>query len=232
MRRLQLTLLIGSLVLTGCGQKEIHSETVHADHEDGDSGATFEADHGLEFSSEVTAALGIRTSQVETRSLPRNLHLTAQVISTYAPARTVAFVSPAQAADLKPGLRTTTGAELIAISRTAEKATGQIELIFALPPNASALSPADTVPLDLIIASDAPTLIVPRAALLDTATGPFVYVAHDGHYRRTPVKIGATTADFLEITSGLSVGDTIVTAPVDQLWLTELRLTKGGGHSH
>ncbi len=239
-----LPLLIGTLTLatflTACGQKETHPEIAHAeqgehekheghdDHEETESGATFEVDHGLEFSPEVTAALGIRTARAETRSLPRTLRLTAQIISTHA----VAFVSPVQAAALKPGLRTTTGAELIAISRTAEKATGQIELIFTLPTNASALPPADTVPLDLLLTADAPALTIPRTALLDTATGPFAYVVADGHYRRTPVKTDATTAGFLEITSGLSAGDTVVTAPVNQLWLTELRLTKGGGHSH
>jgi len=236
--------LIGTLtlatLLTACGQKETHPETAHAehsehekheghdDHEEGEAGASFDADHGLEFSPEVTTALGILTAQVETRALPRTLHLTAQIIST----RAVAFVSPAQAAALKPGLRTTTGAELIAISRTAEKATGHIELIFTLPINAPTPAPNDTVSLDLLLPSSAPALTIPCAALLDTATGPFVYFVHEGHYRRIPVKIGATTADFLEITSGLSAGDTVVTASVNQLWLTELRLTKGGGHSH
>jgi hypothetical protein len=34
------------------------------------------------------------------------------------------------------------------------------------------------------------------------------------------------------IMDGLSVGDEIVAKPVKQLWLIELRATKGGQHSH
>jgi hypothetical protein len=49
---------------------------------------------------------------------------------------------------------------------------------------------------------------------------------------RTPVKVGARSAGFSEIADGLYAGDIVVVSSVDQLWLAELRLTKGGGHSH
>jgi multidrug efflux pump subunit AcrA (membrane-fusion protein) len=75
-------------------------------------------------------------------------------------------------------------------------------------------------------------LAVPRSALLDAATGTFVYVVNGDHYLRTPVKTEARSADFVEITDGLYAGDVVVVSPVEQLWLAELRLTKGGGHSH
>jgi multidrug efflux pump subunit AcrA (membrane-fusion protein) len=73
---------------------------------------------------------------------------------------------------------------------------------------------------------------VPRSALLDTATGTFVYVVNGPAYLRTPVKVGVMSTDYIEITDGLYAGDAVVSAPVNQLWLSELRLTKGGGHSH
>ena len=86
--------------------------------------------------------------------------------------------------------------------------------------------------MSLTLAADSAALTVPRSALLDAATGTFVYVVNGTSYLRTPVKIGASTADHVEITDGLYAGDTVVAAPVNQLWLSELRLTKGGGHSH
>ncbi|MBK9991892.1 MAG: hypothetical protein IPP19_14495 [Verrucomicrobia bacterium] len=49
---------------------------------------------------------------------------------------------------------------------------------------------------------------------------------------RTAVKPGANDGEYIEILDGLYAGDVIATAAVEQLWLTELRLTKGGGHSH
>jgi len=75
-------------------------------------------------------------------------------------------------------------------------------------------------------------LTVPRTALLDSAGGFFVYVVNGEFYLRTPVKTGASDASYFEITDGLYAGDIVVATPVEQLWLAELRLTKGGGHSH
>ena len=43
---------------------------------------------------------------------------------------------------------------------------------------------------------------------------------------------GPHFSQFIEITDGLYAGDVVATGGVEQLWLTELRLTKGGGHSH
>lgn len=248
----RLTLIIGSLTLAslfaGCGKKEAaHDEAAHSEHgeegEGGGAGATFKEGRGLQFAPEVVAALGVRTVEAEERSLARNISLIAQVFSTGKTPRALSLVSPAQAEGLKPGLKATiqpkagapalaTSVELIAISRTAEKAAGQVELIFALPADLPASDLGDTLTLSLTLAADSAALTVPRSALLDAATGTFVYVVNGTSYLRTPVKIGASTADHVEITDGLYAGDTVVAAPVNQLWLSELRLTKGGGHSH
>jgi hypothetical protein len=228
----RLTFIIGAFSLTslvvGCGKHE----GAHAEAGGGTAAATFKEGRGLQFPPEVVAALGVRTAEAEERSLARTLDLTAQVFSTGKIPRALTLVSSAQADGLTPGLKTTDGAELIAISRTAEKAAGQIELIFVLPGELRASALGDTLTLSFMLASDAPALTVPRSALLDTATGTFVYVVNGAAYLRTPVKTGASNADHIEITEGLYAGDTVVTAPVNQLWLSELRLTKGGGHCH
>ena len=70
------------------------------------------------------------------------------------------------------------------------------------------------------------------STLLRTATGTFVYVVNGASLLRTPVKPGASDTTHVEILDGLYAGDLVATAGVEQLWLTELRLTKGGGHSH
>lgn len=245
----RLTLIIGSLAVTlflaGCGKKKAHDETKeHGEKEavaegEGGGATTFKEGRGLQFAPEVVAALGVRTVEAEERSLARNLSLMAQVFSSGNNPRAVALVSPAQAEGLKPGLRATVqppayagNAELVAISRIAEKASGQVELIFALPVAQPADDLGDTLILSLTLAADSPALTVPRSALLDAASGTFVYVVNGTSYLRTPVKVGASSAEFIEITDGLYAGDTVVAAPVNQLWLSELRLTKGGGHSH
>ena len=69
---------------------------------------------------------------------------------------------------------------------------------------------------------------VPRAALLKTVEGWFVYAVNESFFLRTPVKIGAMNADFAEITEGLYAGDQIVTSPVETLWMAELQILRGG----
>lgn len=116
------------------------------------------------------------------------------------------------------------------IDRSTVAATRLVDLVFELD-----ASPrhqiGDFVTLALAV-EPATVLSVPRSAVLDGATGSFVYVVNSGAYLRTPVKVGARSADFIEISDGLYAGDIVVVTPVDQLWLAELRLTKGGGHSH
>ncbi len=238
----RLTLITGAIALaslvSGCGKYESdHAEAGHDDHargeqEGGGTAATLKEGRGLQFPPEVVAALGVRTAEAEERSLARTLNLTAHVFSTGKTPRALTLVSSAQAEGLKLGLQTTGGAELVQISRTAEKAAGQVELIFALPADLAASELGHTLTLSLTLAADSPALTVPRSALLDAATGTFVYVVNGPAYLRTPVKTGASNAEHIEITDGLYAGDTVVAAPVNQLWLSELRLTKGGGHSH
>jgi multidrug efflux pump subunit AcrA (membrane-fusion protein) len=124
-----------------------------------------------------------------------------------------------------------TGAKLVRIDRATVAATRLAELVFELDAAAPARQVGDFVTLALT-AAPATVLAVPRSAVLDGATGTFVYVVNSGAYLRTPVKVGARSDGFSEITDGLYAGDIVVVSSVDQLWLAELRLTKGGGHSH
>jgi hypothetical protein len=235
------SLTLGTLVLVGCGDKKAEQmETEPSEHAEGGAGggdASFKEGGGLILPPGVVRALAISTVETAERPLVRRLSVTAQVYAAGTNARAVALVSSGQADEVKPGLRATinaTGeavAELVAISRIAEKASGQVELVFVLL-NAPTLALGDTVTLTVNLAVDSPALVVPRSAVLDTATGTFVYVVNGTAYLRTPVKIGASDDSYFEITDGLYEGDIVVVTPVNQLWLSELRLTKGGGHSH
>jgi hypothetical protein len=72
------------------------------------------------------------------------------------------------------------------------------------------------------------TTTVPDSALLKTTEGDFVYVQKEDRFVRTEVKLGATGEGFTEITEGVAAGDSVVTNPVQTLWLTELKLKSGG----
>jgi hypothetical protein len=70
--------------------------------------------------------------------------------------------------------------------------------------------------------------VVPRSALLKTAEGWFVYATNENFYLRTPVKVGAMNTEVAEITDGLYAGDQIVTSAVNDLWMAELQILRGG----
>jgi hypothetical protein len=223
-----------------------HGTEGHDDHDEegGESSASFKAGTGLAFPPEVLAAMGVSTAEVEERLLPLTIDLVAQVYATLPSPRAVALVSPASARNLTVGLSaslpdavgqvgsTAATARLTEIPRTLETAAHQVELIFNLAARPEPYQLGETLKLRLRIAPDTPRVTVPRAAVLDTALGTFVYVVNGEAFLRTPVTTGAMDHDTVEITDGVFEGDTVVISPVSQLWLTELRLTKGGGHSH
>jgi multidrug efflux pump subunit AcrA (membrane-fusion protein) len=53
-------------------------------------------------------------------------------------------------------------------------------------------------------------------------------VVNGFYYVRTPVKVGASGGEHVEITDGLYAGDEIVVSPVMSLWLAELQVLRGG----
>jgi len=223
-------LAVSALGFGGCGQNAPdeagHAHDEHAEHDE--SGATFEEGRGLLLAPEVAAVLSVRTAGAETRPFAAEHRITAQVFATTPQFLAVARLTPALAGTLADA--TPENATLVSIDRSAETATHLVDAVFALR-TSNASAPGDFVSLTLR-APPTPMLVVPHSSLLDSAAGTFVYVVTDGSYRRTPVTRGAQTAGFVAITAGLRAGDVVVTAPVEQLWLTELRLTKGGGHSH
>ncbi|HEU4629475.1 MAG TPA: efflux RND transporter periplasmic adaptor subunit [Gemmatimonadaceae bacterium] len=55
-------------------------------------------------------------------------------------------------------------------------------------------------------------LLVPSAAVLENTRGPVVYVVRDGRAALRPVRRGSTYEGQVEITTGLTVGDSVVVA--------------------
>jgi hypothetical protein len=223
-----------ALLLAGCGPKTSSEEAGHdhAEHGGADEGAeagvTFKEGRGLLLSPEVVKALGLVAAEAEERPLTAGLHLTAQVFAAAPRVLASARLTGDQAAALEKS--DFTGAKLVRLDRTPAAATRLVDAVFELDAPAP-VRIGDFVTLALAV-EPATVLSVPRSAVLDGATGTFVYVGNGGAFLRTPVKVGARSADFIEIADGLYAGDIVVVTPVDQLWLAELRLTKGGGHSH
>lgn len=58
-------------------------------------------------------------------------------------------------------------------------------------------------------------LMVERGPFVDTGAGRVAYVVHDGVAVRTPIQVGATSLNAVEIVSGLKQGDRIVISGTD-----------------
>jgi multidrug efflux pump subunit AcrA (membrane-fusion protein) len=216
-----------ALLLSGCGKSgETAAKSEHG--EGGAEGVAFKEGRGLTFTPEIVKAIELEVREAEERPIAGELRLTGQVFRTVPDVLASVSLSPADAALLQK--QTFTGAKLVRVDRGGESANGRVDAVFALD-RAPAPVVGDFVSL-VLQAAPRTVLTVPRSALLDSAGGIFVYVVNGEFYLRTPVKVGARSADFVEITEGLYAGDSVVVTPVEQLRLIELRLTKGGGHSH
>ena len=221
----------GVLTFAGCGRGPAHTEEDGHDHGGTEAAAPaaparFKEGQGLWLAERTRQALGLETAEAEERAVTPVFEITATVFDSGPPARASAFVPATVAAALER--HPPPGAGILTVRRDLVGTLGQVEIVLAVP---GAPAVGTTVALRLA-GPPRPNLTVPASALLRTATGTFVYVVNGDHLLRTPVQPGSSDGAVLEILDGLYAGDVVATAAVEQLWLTELRLTKGGGHSH
>jgi len=230
-----LMLVFSILFLAGCkdehdGHDEHaqHDETNGHNHTEGEEEVRYEAGKGLEFSDEIIAALGIKTVNPQWENLSDKKTLKGCVIST-SPTTLVNVKLPlAQAESLK--YYGVADGKLIRFDKTPAEVSGLADLVYEIKPNDPA-NLGDFVSIELQGASRK-ILSLPASAVLDGVNAKSVYVLRDGHFLRVEVKTGIGSNGRIEITQGLNESDLVATSSIQQLWLTELRLTKGGGHSH
>jgi len=80
------------------------------------------------------------------------------------------------------------------------------------PPKSADLRPGASVVLAVRIGKPALALAVPRQAVVEINTRPYVFVQADGeHFEKRPVTLGQPDGDFVRVESGLKQRDRIVT---------------------
>jgi multidrug efflux pump subunit AcrA (membrane-fusion protein) len=232
---------------------EVHDDD-HGHHDDDDNenvGASFETGQGLLLGDEAKQQIGLQVASVEEMIHPVRFTANARVYETahaHMPgegqrsdhdSHAVAIVQTGQANLLKPGqsveVKTGDGktvkGRLVRVDTETTKAIGQAEAIIDLPDPDHRIE-FGSFAKATFNCGDRRATAIPRSALLETAGGTFVYVLHDDRFLRTSVRPGVSSEDFVEIAEGLQEGDAVVSKGAIDLWLIELRFTKGGGHSH
>jgi|APTNR8051073442_1049403.scaffolds.fasta_scaffold00053_39 multidrug efflux pump subunit AcrA (membrane-fusion protein) len=210
------------------------------------AGATFKEGVGIHLGPATRVAIGLELAEVEERSTPVEMPLTAQVYREAHEASqnqgepagfayASAWVDPSDAKRLTPGLPLripgATGT-VLRVDRTMAASGGRVEALLKVQNGERVWKIGDFVPAIPVLSEETSVAVIPREALLETAYGPFVYVVNGEAFLRTAVTTGARRGAFTEITDGLYSGDQVVVRPVETLYLIELRATKGGGHSH
>jgi len=254
-RNPSLILCLGlSVWLMGCtsekpsSQKEGSPEASETDQKE--QRVSYEEGKGLLLKPETAEAIGLQFASVSEQPLPSRVELEAQVylaagdtMPAHNPKQRSAYASaviPAdQAKQLNVGdpVTQTKGKDelsgrLTKISLSPGRGGHQTSLTLEIADPKSLLHVGDFIHVAVIgPLAKKPTLSIPRASLLETITGTFVYVDREGHLLRIPVVAGTVAGESVEITEGLTVGDKVVLEPVELIYLTELRLTKGGGHA-
>jgi hypothetical protein len=244
MKRLPFPLLLACLLLAGChpadkvpGEKPT-SAAAETPEKPGATAATFDPDKGLSIPQAMQASIGLTTAAVTRRNLAarrsvdfhvfRQADESAGEFSSYrsGSAYLSAFVP---AADVSAAHRASwvgddrKEAFLWKIDESTEAATGNAEVIVALPDPLASLHRMQSLSLTMK-GSASPRLTVPREAVLATPEGKAVYRTEDGLFRRVPVETGAEDGTWTEIVSGLAEGDGVVVGGAKTLWLTELHL--------
>lgn len=251
--------LIIAWAFSGCGPKspghqEGESEEAHGGHDHKESaseGARYSEGKGIQLMEETSRAIGLVTAEAGERELTPMVSVEAQVYRSAAePSRpgreetgsayATAFVPPRVAGSLKAGdpAELHTGnerysAQVWKIEPVSREAVNNEEVILKIADPEAVLRVGEFVSGAVTRSGGAAAVVaIPRSAVLETATGKFVFVENGRFLLRTPVTTGAESADYIEISDGLYPGDVVATQPVETLYLIELRSTKGGGHSH
>jgi cobalt-zinc-cadmium efflux system membrane fusion protein len=103
---------------------------------------------------------------------------------------------------------------MLRFGTAADKESGTIDAIFALPNPSLTLRPDMRAEFSIVLSKREGVMSIPRAALQGDALNRFVYVKDyeiPHAFVKSPVQIGAMNDRFAEVTGGLIAGDEVVT---------------------
>jgi hypothetical protein len=231
---LAVSVAFGVLLLAGCGDKPTPATKAE---EPVVIGPQYSAKKGLFVPKDTSDSLGLRVVDVTEQKIPATVDVQLRVYqNTSAGSLASATVPPDKTKLLKAGqtieVRMTSGENISGtikeVNTRMEKATGAAELLVEIPIAKAELAIGSFLPARVTLEATESVVTIPRAALLQCSDGHSVYTVSGDHLVRTPIKIGSSTAEFVEVTDGLYAGDKVVLQSVMSLWMTELAAVKGG----
>ncbi len=109
--------------------------------------------------------------------------------------------------------------KLLTIDNQIDSSTGTVRLKAQFDNDKNALFPSQFVNIRLLVKTLRHAIVVPTAAIQNSARGTFAYVLNQDTMtvKSTPVVVGVTADDTTTINSGLSVGQIVITEGTDKL---------------
>jgi membrane fusion protein, heavy metal efflux system len=121
---------------------------------------------------------------------------------------------------------------LTSLGRVLDPATRTVPIAFALDNGTLGLAVGQAVFLHLLLDEAAAQPVVPVSALVDDAGRPIVFVQREGEaFERRPVTLGARSGDVVQVTSGVTAGERVVTTGAYLVRLASLS-TQVPSHGH
>ena len=240
------------------GDGHDHDESAHGDieggghgHGDGheeEGGAEYDEKSGLLVHEEAANQIGLQITEVSEQKLTLQFSGTAQVFknthagkngsstvlaSAILPESNSRHLKVGDTMDVRSAIlpKSSMKGKLVRLDKQTARAIGQVEAIFEVPDAEDQLYFGTFLEV-VFHGVEKKVLAMPQSSVLNAATGTFAYVKNGERLQRTPIKTGASGGGYVEIVDGLVPGDEVVSRGVVDLWLIELRFTKGGGHSH
>jgi len=108
-------------------------------------------------------------------------------------------------------------ATIYAVEPAINIATRTLSVRALYPNKKQQLVPGSFVEIDLDLSTDPDALMVPAIALVPELQGKKVFVYQNGESRPRKVETGQRTDTHVQVTSGLSAGDTVITKGIQKL---------------
>jgi hypothetical protein len=223
-----------AVTLAGCGRKAVETTSAEATVV---FGPQYSAKKGLLVPDDTRRSLGVKVVEVTEQKVPATIEVQLRIYQagdhaslasgTVTPDQ-AKLLTPGQALQIHDGDGKGFGGKVIASNDQLQKATGMVEVLVEIPGASPGPVVGKFLQAKIALDSNESVVSVPRSALLQCSDGYSVYTVSGEHLVRTPVKVGASNADRVEIKDGLYAGDQVVLQPVMSLWMTELAAVKGG----
>ena len=226
--------MIAIVAMAGCGAKPVDSAGAE---EPTVFGPQFKENKGLLVPEDTRKSLALTTTDVSEQKVPASFTIELRVYdvrddiclaSGMVSPEKAEFLKPGQAVEIQSFEGKKSSGKISRLSDQMRKATGSIELLVEIHQAPEPFALGTFVQATIALESGESVVTIPRSALLECSDGHSVYTVNGEHLVRTPVKIGNSNGDVVEIKEGLYAGDQVVLQSVMSLWMTELAAVKGG----